>query len=215
LENLSGLECVKMIYLIGLTGNIATGKSLVGRMLGELGAHVIDADALVRHLQRKDTSVYAAIVAEFGAGILHPDGELDRGKLGALAFSDPTALDRLEAIVHPAVGAEIERRLADLQFQTSDLRTIAVIEAIKLIEAGLHKRCNALWVVTSKPDVQIKRLMRTRGLTEADARLRIEAQPPQSEKAALADVLLENNDTLDDLREHVERQWAKIIAASP
>jgi dephospho-CoA kinase len=203
-----------MIYLIGLTGNIATGKSLVGRILGELGAHVIDADALVRDLQRQGTLVYAAIVAEFGPNILRADGALDRDKLGAQVFSDPEALDRLEAIVHPAVGLEIERRLSDLQRArpTSALRTVAVVEAIKLIEAGLHKRCNALWVVTSRPEVQLERLTRTRGLSEADARLRIEAQAPQSEKAALADVLIENNGTLDSLREQVKRQWDQLPA---
>ena len=201
-----------MIYLIGLTGNIATGKSLVGRMLGELGAHVIDADALVRDLQRQDTLVYAAIVAEFGPNILRADGEIDRDQLGAQVFSDPEALDRLEAIVHPAVGLEIERRLSDLSRarSTSDLRTVAVVEAIKLIEAGLHQRCNSLWVVTSRPEVQLERLVRTRGLSEADARLRIEAQAPQSEKAALADVLIENNGTLDSLREQVRRQWDQL-----
>jgi len=203
-----------MIYLIGLTGNIATGKSLVGRMLGELGAHVIDADALVRDLQRQDTLVYAAIVAEFGPNILRADGEIDRDQLGAQVFSDPQALDRLEAIVHPAVGLEIERRLSDLSRArpTSDLRTVAVVEAIKLIEAGLHKRCNALWVVTSRPEVQLERLTRTRGLSEADARLRIEAQAQQSEKAALADVLIENNGTLEGLREQVKRYWEEIPA---
>ena len=203
-----------MIYLIGLTGNIATGKSLVGRILDELGAQVIDADALVRDLQRQGVPVYADIVAEFGPNILRADGEIDRDKLGAQVFSDPEALKRLEAIVHPAVGREIERRLADLSRTqlTSDLRTVVVIEAIKLIEAGLHKRCNALWVVTSRPGVQLERLLRTRGLSEADARVRIEAQPPQSEKAALADVLIENNGTLDSLREQVKRYWEKLAA---
>ena len=203
-----------MIYLIGLTGNIATGKSLVGRMLGELGAHVIDADELVRDLQRRGTRVYAAIVAEFGAGILRPDGEIDRARLGAQVFSDPEALRRLESIVHPAVGRAIEAKISVIQYQASNKNTVVVIEAIKLIEAGLSRRCNALWVVTSGQKAQLERLMRARGLSEADARLRIEAQPPQSDKAALADVLIENDGTLADLREQVKRHWAKITAAS-
>jgi dephospho-CoA kinase len=201
------------MYLIGLTGNIATGKSLVGRMLGELGAHVIDADELVRDLQRQGTPVYAAIVAEFGAGILRPDGEIDRARLGAQVFSDPEALRRLEFIVHPAVGRAIEAQLSGIS-QASNKNTVVVIEAIKLIEAGLSKRCNALWVVTSGQKAQLERLMRTRGLSEVGARLRIEAQPPQVEKAALADVLIENDGTLADLREQVIRHWAGIPAAS-
>lgn len=204
-----------MIYLIGLTGNIATGKSLVGQMLGELGAHVIDADELVRQVQRKGTPVYAAVVAEFGAGILRPDGEIDRARLGAWVFSDPEALRRLEAIVHPAVGRAIEEQISSIKTQASNGDAVVVIEAIKLIEAGLSRRCNALWVVTSGQPAQLERLMRVRGLSEADARLRIEAQPPQSEKAALADVLIENNGTLADLREQIKRHWAKITAASP
>ncbi len=201
-----------MIYLIGLTGNIATGKSLVGRMLGELGARVIDADELVRDLQRQGTRVYAAIVAEFGAGILRPDGEIDRARLGAWVFSDPEALRRLESIVHPAAGRAIEAQISGIE-QVSHENTVVVIEAIKLIEAGLSRRCNALWVVTSGPKAQLERLMRTRGLTEVDARLRIEAQPPQSDKAALADVLIENDGTLADLREQIKRHWAAITAA--
>ena len=199
-----------MTYLIGLTGNIATGKSLVARMLGSLGAHVIDADALVHQLQRKGTLVWAGIVGVFGDGILRADGEIDRAKLGALVFSDPEALHRLESIVHPAVGAEIERQLANLEPPGQ----VVVIEAIKLIEAGLHKRCDTLWVVTSRPEVQLKRLMRTRGLSEVDAQVRIAAQPPQSEKAALADVVIENDTTVSDLRAQVERQWGRVQVAA-
>ncbi len=197
-----------MNYLIGLTGNIATGKSLVARMLSDLHARVIDADALVRELQRKGTPVWAGIVGQFGEEILRADGDIDRAKLGALVFSDPVALRRLESIVHPAVGAEIERQISN---HPSPISTVVVIEAIKLIEARLHERCDALWVVTSRPDVQLERLMRTRGLSETDAQVRIAAQPPQSEKAALADVLIENNGTADDLRAQVIRHWNHIF----
>ena len=199
-----------MVYLIGLTGNIATGKSLVGRMLGELGAHVIDADALVRELQRKGTPVYDSIVAEFGAGVLRADGEIDRAKLGALVFSDPEALRRLEAIVHPTVGAEIKSQISNLKSQKTEAQIVIVVEAIKLIEAGLHEQCNSLWVVTSRPEVQLERLKRTRSLSEADAKMRIGAQPPQSDKAALADVLIENNGTFAALRSQVKHYWDAI-----
>ncbi len=199
-----------MTYLIGLTGNIATGKSLVARMMGSLGAHVIDADELVHELQRKDTPVWARVVGEFGEGILRADGEIDRAKLGALVFSDSEALHRLESIVHPAVGIEIERQLANLERPDQ----VVVIEAIKLIEAGLHKRCHALWVVTSRPEVQLERLMHTRRLSKADAQVRIAAQPPQSEKAALADVVIENDTTVSDLRAQVERHWKRVQVAT-
>lgn len=199
-----------MIYLIGLTGNVATGKSLVARMLSELGAHIIDADALTHELERQGKPVHAAIVAAFGPGILRADGEIDRAQLGKLVFSDPHALRRLEAMVHPAVATEVAREISNLKSQTSNEQTVIVVEAIKLIEAGLHKQCDALWVVTCRPGLQLDRLVRTRRLSEADARLRIVAQPPQSEKAALADVLIENNGTLDELRAQVRHYWEQI-----
>jgi dephospho-CoA kinase len=199
-----------MIYLIGLTGNVATGKSQVARMLRELGAHVIDADALTHELERKGKPVHAAIVAAFGPGILRADGEIDRAQLGQMVFSDPNALRRLEAIVHPAVTAEVARQISNLKSQASDGRTVIVVEAIKLIEAGLHKQCDALWVVRCRPGLQLDRLMGIRDLSEADARLRIVAQPPQSEKAALAEVLIENNGTLDELRAQVKHHWGQI-----
>jgi len=202
-----------MIYLIGLTGNVATGKSLIARMLRDLGAHVIDADAVAHDLERKGAPVYDAIVAAFGGSILRADGEIDRAQLGVRVFSDPQALRRLEAIVHPAVGKAIEKRLSDLPRARpiSDFRTVVVIEAIKLIEAGLHQRCDALWVVTCRPGLQLDRLMRTRGLNEADARLRIVAQPPQSDKAVLADMLIENNGTVDELGAQVKHHWEQIF----
>lgn len=193
------------MYLIGLTGNIATGKSAVARILAELGAYVIDADALVHQLQRRGTSLHAAIVAEFGPGILDTAGEIDRARLGARVFADPAALARLEAIVHPAVNQEIEQQISRLP-----ANQIIVIEAIKLIETNWHTRCNALWVVTASYQTQLERLMRTRGLTEAQARLRIEAQPPQSEKIALADVVIDNNGSLEHTRAQVIRHFLAI-----
>jgi dephospho-CoA kinase len=108
------------------------------------------------------------------------------------------------------VTAEIARQISDLKSQTFDKRAVIVVEAIKLIEAGLHKQCDALWVVICRPGLQLNRLMRTRGLSEADARLRIVVQPPQSEKAALADVLIENNGTPGELRAQVKHHWDQI-----
>jgi dephospho-CoA kinase len=187
-------------YIIGLTGNIATGKSTVAKMLEELGATVIDADALVHELQRQGTPVYDDIVAAFGPGILDRAGEIDRGALGAIVFADPAQLRRLESIVHPAVLSESARRLL------AAATPVVVYEAIKLIEAGRAEMCDALWVVTARPDVQLQRLMRDRRLSEAEARQRIVAQPPQSEKIRRATVIIDNSGSL-------EETWQQVTAA--
>ena len=187
-------------YVIGLTGNIATGKSTVAKMLEELGATVIDADALVHKLQRQGTPVYDDIVAAFGPDILDQAGEIDRKALGAIVFADPAQLRRLESIVHPAVLIESAQRLM------AAATPVAVYEAIKLIEAGRAEMCDALWVVTARPDVQLQRLMRDRHLSEAEARQRIAAQPPQSEKIRRATVIIDNSGSL-------EETWRQVTAA--
>ncbi len=191
-------------YLIGLTGNIATGKSTVAKMLQDLGATVIDADALVHELERKGTPTYEAIIAAFGPGILNRDGEIDRKALGAIVFADPAQLHTLESIVHPAVLLESMQRIQAAE------TPVVVYEVIKLIEAGRADMCDALWVVTARPEVQLERLRRDRKMDAAEARQRIEAQPLQSEKVMRADVVIDNNNTLEDTRQQVERAFAKV-----
>jgi dephospho-CoA kinase len=187
-------------YLIGLTGNIATGKSSVAKMLENLGASVIDADALVHELQRKGTPVYDDIVAVFGPGILDRTGEIDRKALGSIVFADPAQLRTLESIVHPAVLIESMRRM------TEAATPVMVYEAIKLIEAGRAEMCDALWVVTARTEVQLQRLMRDRHMSEAEARQRIAAQPLQGEKVAQATVVIDNSSSL-------EETWRQVTAA--
>jgi dephospho-CoA kinase len=189
--------------LIGLTGNIATGKSVVAQMLAELGAHVIDADKVAHEVMQPGGPAYDAVLA-FGREILAADGTIDRGRLGAIVFRDPTALQRLEAAVHPATIAEVDRRIAQAT------EPVVVVEAIKLIEAGMHRDYDALWVVTAPRWLQITRLMDARGLSEEEAALRVDAQPPQQEKAALADLVLVNDAGLAQLREKVEAAWMQV-----
>ncbi len=143
--------------VIGLTGNIATGKSLVLRMLQELGATVIDADKLVHQLMRQiDSPVYRAIVEEFGKFVLDSEGQIDRRRLGKIAFSIPEALTRLEEISHPAVRREITQRVKKAP------TSVVVVEAIKLFESGLAEQCQATWVVTAPAEVQLRRLVERR-----------------------------------------------------
>ncbi len=201
------------MYLIGLTGNIATGKSTVGQMLAKLGARVIDADAIAHEVTAKGQPAWFSIVAEFGEGILRPDGEIDRLRLGALVFADPAALRRLEAIVHPAVL----ERIAELLEQAAE--PVVVLDAIKLMESGVADLCDAVWVVTCSPEQQLARLMRTRQMSEAEARQRMAAQPPQAEKIARADVVIDNSGSLAKTRRQVAQAWARIplnpLAPSP
>ncbi len=196
----------KRRILIGLTGNIATGKSEVARMLSTLGACVIDADKVAHEVMAPGGPAYEAVVGAFGRTILAPDGSIDRGKLGAIVFRDAQALRRLEAAVHPATTAEVARRIVEAD------EPVIVVEAIKLIEAGMHRHYDALWVVTAPRPLQIARLVDTRGLSDEEAALRVDAQPPQEEKAAVADLVIANDGDLDALRKKVRAAWSEIQA---
>lgn len=191
-------------YVIGLTGNIACGKSTVGRILARLGARVIDADQLVHALMEPGTPETQQIAARFGPGVLDREGRVDRRALGRLVWGNPEALRDLERILHPRVLEAIRHCLA-----TTSSRVV-VVDAVRLIESGLWRDADTLWVVTAPRSEQIRRLVRDRGLDEADAVLRIEAQPPQEEKTALADVVLDNSGSVDDLERQVLAAWERI-----
>lgn len=192
-------------YLIGLTGNIATGKSAVTDLLRERGARVIDADRVAHQVMGRDP-VRKAIIAAFGPEIVR-DGAIDRRSLGEIVFRDPVRLRQLEQIVHPEVAHEIDREIG------ASCQAVVVVEAIKLIESGLYRDCDAIWVVTSSPANQMERLAGMRGLSEGEARMRMDAQPPQSEKVARAHVVIDNNGSMDQLLRRVETEWARVKAA--
>jgi dephospho-CoA kinase len=191
-------------FLIGLTGNIATGKSEVARILERLGARVIDADKVAHEVMAPGGPAYEAVLQAFGQQILAADGTLDRAKLGAIVFRDPKALRRLERAVHPATKARVDELVA----RTSE--PVVVVEAIKLIEAGMHRRCDQLWVVTTPRWLQIRRLVEQRGMSEEEAALRVDAQPPQQQKVVLADCLFVNDGSLDQLTRNVTEAWRQI-----
>ena len=192
-------------YLIGLTGNIACGKSAVSACLARLGAEVVDADQEAHALYAPGTPVGIAIAAAFGPGVLAADGSVDRRALGAIVFADPERLRRLEEITHPAVRRRIEARLI------MSRAPVVVLEAIKLIEGGLAARCDAVWVVTCLPDQQKARLMARDGLDEAAAAQRIAAQPPPADKVARADLVLDNSGDRERLDQAVERAWRERV----
>jgi dephospho-CoA kinase len=187
--------------IVGLTGNIGTGKSTVAAMLADLGADVIDADEVAHEAMRPGTRVHGQIVDAFGLSVLTADGEIDRKQLGAIVFRDPTALARLEAIVHPPTIELIDRRIA------GTCADVVIIEAIKLIESSLADKCDSVWVTTCRREQQIKRIIGARDLSRAEARERAEAQPPQEEKVARADVVIDNAGPLTATREQVKMAW--------
>ncbi len=195
-------------YVIGLTGNIATGKSVVRRMLEHLGAYGIDADALGHRAIAQGAPAYQPVIDTFGKWILAPDGQIDRAKLGRVVFADAEALARLEKIIHPFViqGVDLLARRAK--------QKVIVIEAIKLLESGLRSKCDTIWVSYAPEEIQLLRLMRKRNLSEVVARQRIAAQPPQEEKIGAADMVIRNDSTFEDTWHRVVEAWQKILPAT-
>jgi len=187
-------------YVIGLTGNIATGKSVVRKMLEHLGAFGLDADALAHQAIAKGGPAYASVLKIFGDWLLTETGEIDRVRLGKLVFNDPEALAKLEAAIHPLVSQALDFLIKRSQSK------VVVVEAIKLIESGIAKDCDALWVVDAPEAVQITRLVQKRKMTEAQAKERIAAQPPQAEKVKAAAVIIQNTGSFDDI-------WTQVQAA--
>lgn len=191
--------------VIGVTGNIATGKSIVRRILEHVGAFGIDADGLAHRAMSPGAPAYQPIIDTFGRWILAADGQIDRDKLGKVVFNDPDALARLEALTHPIVSQVI-----DLLVKRAGQKVV-VIEAIKLFEAGLAEHCDSVWVIDAPEDVQIKRLVQQRKMTEAEARMRIAAQSPQSEKLARAKVIINNSGGYESTYNQIQSELDKLI----
>ena len=194
-------------YVIGITGNIATGKSIIRKMLEHLGAFGIDADSLAQRAMAPGAPAYQPVINTFGHWILDNNKRINRASLARVVFTDPTALAKLEAIVHPIVAQAI-----DTLIRRSKQKVVAV-EAIKLIESGLADACDAVWVVNAPPQAQLGRLVHKRKLSELEARQRMAAQPPQADKLQRADVVIDNGGKFEASWAQVQREWAKIARA--
>jgi len=196
-------------FILGVTGNIASGKSTVTGMLAELGATVIDSDLVYRELVAPGTPLLGRLASRFGNGIVADDGSLDRRALGAIVFSDPGALADLDRITHPAVIAEVDRRVVAIP------DGVVVLDAIKLVESGHAERCDAIWVVVTDPEEQVTRLMKRNSLLVEEARRRVTAQPPMEAKLAQADLVIDNSGSRKETWDQVARAWRALpITAS-
>ena len=193
---------------IGLTGGIASGKSVAAARLAELGAAVIDHDVLAREAVRPGSAGLEAVVAEFGPGVLTPDGALDRPALGRLVFADPAARERLNGVVHPVV-----RRLAaerEAAVAASGTGAVVVHDIPLLVETGQAQAFHLLVVVHAPAAQRVERLVHERGLGREDAERRVAAQAPDEERLAVADVVLDGTGTVEGLRAQVDELWARI-----
>lgn len=190
---------------IGLTGGIGSGKSTVAKMFAELGAHVIDADAVAREVVEPRTPGLAALVEEFGNGILDGD-RLDRTSLAQIVFEDEGARTRLNAIIHPLIGARTAELIAALPPDAVFLHDVPL-----LVELHLENAYDLVVVVDAPDELRVSRLVE-RGLTEDDARARIATQATREQRLAVADVVINNSGDLDQLREQVRSAWPKVAA---
>jgi dephospho-CoA kinase len=196
------------MLVIGLTGNFGTGKTTVSQILAELGAVIIDADKLGHELLQPDAETYGEIVAAFGKSILKPNGEIDRNKLGKLAFADAAALNRLNRILHPRIYEIAERKVEE--YRKADTR-IVVLEAALLIEAGWMPFVDQVWVTTAPEAAIVRRLKSQRGLKEEQILARLQTQMSSEEKAKRADVVIDTDCSLDELRTRVTELWHNLL----
>jgi dephospho-CoA kinase len=194
------------VYFVGLTGGIGAGKSTVAGLLADRGAVVIDADQLAREVVRPGTDGLAQVAAAFGAAVLAPDGSLDRAALAIRVFSDPDQLARLNDIVHPQVAELTDRLVAALPEDA-----IAVHDIPLLVEVRAADRYDFVVVVDAPEAVRVQRLVSDRGMSEQGAQARIRAQVASADRDAIADVVIDNSGTADDLAVDVGELWSLIV----
>ncbi|MHB8917732.1 MAG: dephospho-CoA kinase [Desulfocucumaceae bacterium] len=200
--------------IIGLTGNIGSGKSTVSRRLAELGAEVIDTDCVARDVVAPDTPGLEKVVREFGPEVLGSSGELDRAVMASIVFNNPGARASLEAIIHPEVFRVVGLKTSDYR-EGRGSTPLLVVEVPLLIEAGMNGMMDEIWVVTVSPEAQVKRVMARSGLSREDVLKRIKAQMPQEEKLKYADRVIENSGSVEETIRQVDALWWQVTGQKP
>jgi dephospho-CoA kinase len=195
------------MFIIGLTGGILSGKSTIAQMLAEKGAAIIDADKLAHEAYKPKTKLNQELVDEFGTGIRKTDGSIDRKKLSGIVFDNPEALARLNSIVHPRIREIAQAKIEQLRKKGT---AVVVLEAALLIEAKWTDLADEVWVALVPPEVAVKRLEERGGLTENEARARIQAQLPAAERAKYADVIINTDCELSEVRAQIDKLWKKV-----
>jgi dephospho-CoA kinase len=204
-------EGYMMLRTIGITGNIASGKTFVGQVLLELGVErYIDADGLVHRLYEGGQSIALKVAEEFGVGVMKGDGSVDRKALGSIVFRDAEALRRLECIVHPAVAVLLAGELAKVS-----AGGIAVIDAVKLLEGQSGQFCQSKWLIICEEEQEMARLMARNELSEEEARVRLSAQPPIGPKVVLVDEVIDNGKTREETRRQVRAAFERFVQKNP
>ena len=197
------------MFVIGLTGGIGTGKSEVSRLLGELGAEVIEADKVAHEAYEPGTPGWREVVEAFGEGVLDADGRIDRKRLGGIVFDDEQAREKLNGIIHPIVRRLLEERIAEFERQGT---SVAVIEVPLLVEAIRQqsrwtRMLDEIWVVTAPEDEVVARVRARSGLDETATRARIGSQATEDERIQYADAVIDNGGSLEGLRREVTNLW--------
>lgn len=198
------------MLVVGLTGGIGSGKSEVGRRLAALGAVLVDADAIAREVVAPGTPGLQQIVDEFGESVLGPDGALDRERMAAVVFADDDARQRLNAIVHPLVGAAMVQRT--VRAGEHDSNAVVVNDVPLLAEGGLRDRYDVVVVVDVDPEIQLRRLVDVRGMTATHAKARMAVQAAREQRLAVADIVIDNSGDLATLDQRVQEVWAELQA---
>ncbi len=197
------------MLVIGLVGGIGSGKSVASAMLAELGAEVVNADLVGHEVYEPGKPGFDAIVAEFGADVVGADGRVDRKRLGPIVFADGAKLERLNAIVHPLIRAEIERRITRAR-EKGAVRAV-VVEAAILLEAGWRSLVDQVWVISARREDVVERLAAQRGMAASETDARMAKQMTDAERRAVADVVIENAGSLDDLRTRLTGLWQTVV----